>query len=99
MSSTLFIIFWFILQIIYGYLQLGGVAFFAHVGGFLGGLALVYYLGRDVAHIGNGINIHILILTPGNNIRNAPKTPLIAPEAPKAGMPKLSMPITRDIDV
>jgi hypothetical protein len=50
MSSTLFIIFWFILQIIYGYLQLGGVAFFAHVGGFLGGLALVYYLGRDVAH-------------------------------------------------
>ncbi|MGC9147917.1 MAG: rhomboid family intramembrane serine protease [Sulfolobales archaeon] len=47
-SSTYFIIFWFALQVIYGYLQLGGVAFFAHVGGFLAGFFTTVLLARGV---------------------------------------------------
>ncbi|MGC9010397.1 MAG: rhomboid family intramembrane serine protease, partial [Sulfolobales archaeon] len=45
-SSTYFIVFWFALQVIYGYLQLGGVAFFAHVGGFLAGFFITVLLAR-----------------------------------------------------
>lgn len=45
MSSTFFILSWFILQLVYGYLQMGSVAFFAHVGGFLTGMVLAYILG------------------------------------------------------
>jgi len=42
MSAAWFLIFWFATQVIYGYLRFGGVAFFAHVGGFIGGSALIY---------------------------------------------------------
>ena len=48
LPARLFIIGWFILQILpvlFGGGQ-GGVAFFAHIGGFLAGLALVKLLGR-----------------------------------------------------
>ncbi|MEM3662714.1 MAG: rhomboid family intramembrane serine protease, partial [Sulfolobales archaeon] len=48
-SSSFFIIFWFILQIVSAYLQAGSVAFFAHVGGFLAGMMMLYLLGRDLA--------------------------------------------------
>ncbi|MEZ0290772.1 MAG: rhomboid family intramembrane serine protease [Sulfolobales archaeon] len=47
-SSDFFILFWFALQVIYGLLQVGSVAFFAHVGGFLAGIVLVYVLGRNL---------------------------------------------------
>lgn len=47
-SSSFFIIFWFALQVIYGYLQLGGVAFFAHVGGFLAGILATVIIARDL---------------------------------------------------
>jgi len=36
---------------------------------------------------------HTLILTPGKSIRNDPTTPLIAPDAPNAGMPRFSNPM------
>ncbi len=47
-SSTFFILSWFALQVIYGYLQLGGVAFFAHIGGFLAGILATVFLARRV---------------------------------------------------
>jgi hypothetical protein len=45
-SASWFLIFWFATQVIYGYLRFGGVAFFAHVGGFIGGLTLIYFLAK-----------------------------------------------------
>lgn len=39
-----FLIFWFALQIIYGYARLGSIAFFAHAGGFVLGLAALLAL-------------------------------------------------------
>ncbi len=39
LSASSFLILWFALQVIYGYMRLGSIAFFAHVGGFIAGLA------------------------------------------------------------
>ena len=46
LSASAFLIFWFAEQVIYGYFRLGGVAYFAHVGGFVMGLFLIPYLYR-----------------------------------------------------
>lgn len=46
-TAAVFLLFWFAMQVIYGYLRFGGVAFFAHVGGFIAGLALIYLLKRS----------------------------------------------------
>ncbi|MCD6323971.1 MAG: rhomboid family intramembrane serine protease [Desulfurococcales archaeon] len=46
MSAETYLIFWFALQLIYGFGSLGTVAFFAHAGGFVTGLALLKVLGR-----------------------------------------------------
>jgi len=40
-SAAYFLIFWFATQVIYGYARFGGVAFFAHAGGFVGGMLLL----------------------------------------------------------
>jgi membrane associated rhomboid family serine protease len=48
LSAEAFMIIWFIQQVIYGYLRLGGVAYFAHVGGFVMGLLLTPLLLRHV---------------------------------------------------
>jgi membrane associated rhomboid family serine protease len=50
LPAVLFIVIWFLLQLFGGIGSLGitgggGIAFFAHIGGFLGGLALVFVLG------------------------------------------------------
>lgn len=45
-TAAFFLMFWFATQIIYGYLRFGGIAFFAHVGGFVAGLSLIYLLKR-----------------------------------------------------
>jgi len=47
-STAVFLIIWFAEQVIYGYLRLGGVAYFAHVGGFIAGIALTWLLTRDL---------------------------------------------------
>ncbi len=47
MSAAGFLIFWFALQIIYGFGSLGTVAFFAHAGGFVTGLALLKLMGAS----------------------------------------------------
>jgi membrane associated rhomboid family serine protease len=44
-----FLLFWFAQQVIYGYLRLGGVAYFAHVGGFVMGLYLIPHLYKPRA--------------------------------------------------
>ena len=44
--ASVFLLFWFALQVIYGYLRFGSVAFFAHVGGFVAGIASIYMLSR-----------------------------------------------------
>ncbi len=42
MRSVYYLIFWFALQVIYGYARLGAsIAFFAHAGGFIAGIALL----------------------------------------------------------
>ncbi|MEM0439742.1 MAG: rhomboid family intramembrane serine protease [Sulfolobales archaeon] len=46
--ASTFLLFWFAVQVLYGYLRLGGVAFFAHAGGFIAGVALSWLLGRDI---------------------------------------------------
>ncbi|MEM1683005.1 MAG: rhomboid family intramembrane serine protease [Ignisphaera sp.] len=45
-TALFFLLFWFATQVIYGYLRFGGIAFFAHVGGFIAGIALIYLLKR-----------------------------------------------------
>lgn len=45
-TAAIFLLFWFATQVIYGYLRFGGIAFFAHVGGFVAGLSLIYLLKR-----------------------------------------------------
>jgi len=45
-SSAFFMVFWFATQIIYGYMRLGGVAYFAHAGGFITGISLLYALSE-----------------------------------------------------
>jgi len=47
-SATFFLILWFAEQVIYGYMRLGGVAYFAHIGGFVAGLALTWLLTKDL---------------------------------------------------
>lgn len=44
--ASLFLVVWFAEQVIYGYARLGGVAFFAHVGGFIAGIAMTYLIAR-----------------------------------------------------
>jgi membrane associated rhomboid family serine protease len=48
LSAEAFMIIWFIEQVVYGYLKLGGVAYFAHVGGFVMGLLLAPLLTHRV---------------------------------------------------
>ncbi len=43
-TAGFFLIFWFATQVIYGYMRLGGTAFFAHGGGFVAGILLLYTL-------------------------------------------------------
>ncbi len=43
-TAGFFLIFWFATQVIYGYMRLGGTAFFAHAGGFAAGTLLLYTL-------------------------------------------------------
>ena len=40
-KAAYYLVFWFALQVIYGYAKIGAVAFFAHAGGFLGGMTLL----------------------------------------------------------
>jgi len=46
--ASTFLLFWFAIQVIYGYLRLGGIAFLAHAGGFIAGMALTWLLGGGV---------------------------------------------------
>lgn len=43
--ASAYLAFWFVLQVFYGYMRLGGVAYFAHAGGFIAGIALAWLLG------------------------------------------------------
>lgn len=47
--ASAYLAFWFALQVIYGYMRIGGVAFFAHAGGFITGIAMAWILGRNKA--------------------------------------------------
>lgn len=44
MKAAYFLVMWFAMQIAYGYARLGSVAFFAHAGGFVAGMALLSLL-------------------------------------------------------
>ncbi|MDW8085770.1 MAG: rhomboid family intramembrane serine protease, partial [Ignisphaera sp.] len=44
--ASAFLLFWFALQVVYGYMRFGSVAFFAHVGGFVAGIASIYALSK-----------------------------------------------------
>lgn len=46
LPASAFLIIWFAQQLIYGYLRLGGVAYFAHIGGFIMGLLIAPYIAR-----------------------------------------------------
>lgn len=48
LPASVFLVLWFVEQIVYGYMKLGGVAYFAHIGGFVMGLALAPLLVRGV---------------------------------------------------
>jgi len=60
LPAAFVIIYWFIIQFIFGLASLGGiaqggVAWFAHVGGFLAGLALIYLMaGRTISWLRRG---------------------------------------------
>ncbi|MEM0232747.1 MAG: rhomboid family intramembrane serine protease [Candidatus Nezhaarchaeales archaeon] len=41
MRAAYFLIMWFAMQVAYGYAKIGGIAFFAHAGGFVAGIALL----------------------------------------------------------
>ena len=45
LRASAYLAFWFAMQVLYGYMRIGGVAFFAHAGGFIAGIALVWVLG------------------------------------------------------
>lgn len=49
LPAYVFLILWFVQQVLYGYLVLGGVAYFAHIGGFIMGLILSPVLARSLA--------------------------------------------------
>lgn len=79
MKAAYFLIMWFAMQIIYGYAKLGGIAFFAHAGGFVAGVALLSLLSvKDRASRiklleGCGwLNIHIQ-LTESPSVRGLSK--------------------------
>ncbi len=44
LPSSLYLLIWFAEQVIYGYLNLGGVAYFAHAGGFVAGIAATWLI-------------------------------------------------------
>ncbi len=44
LPSSIYLLIWFAEQVIYGYLNLGGVAYFAHAGGFVAGVAAVWLI-------------------------------------------------------
>jgi len=45
--AVFFLGFWFLLQLLYAWLELGGgVAYWAHIGGFIAGIAFAFILGR-----------------------------------------------------
>lgn len=46
MKAAYFLIMWFAMQVVYGYAKLGSIAFFAHAGGFVAGMALLSLLVR-----------------------------------------------------
>ncbi|MEM4850817.1 MAG: rhomboid family intramembrane serine protease [Desulfurococcaceae archaeon] len=48
LPASAFLVIWFAEQVIYGYMKLGGVAYFAHIGGFVMGLALAPLLVRGI---------------------------------------------------
>lgn len=48
LPAYVFLILWFVQQVVYGYLVLGGVAYFAHIGGFVMGLILTPILARSL---------------------------------------------------
>jgi len=58
--AALIIVLWFVMQFIFGLASLGGtaeggVAWFAHIGGFLGGIALIYAMaGRTIWYLRHG---------------------------------------------
>ncbi len=45
--ASAYLAFWFALQVLYGYMRVGGVAFFAHAGGFVTGIFVAWALGRS----------------------------------------------------
>ncbi len=45
--ASAYLVFWFALQVVYGYMRIGGIAFFAHAGGFVTGILMVWILGRS----------------------------------------------------
>lgn len=45
--ASAYLAFWFAMQVMYGYMRVGGVAFFAHAGGFITGIAAAWILGRS----------------------------------------------------
>ncbi|ADG90719.1 rhomboid family intramembrane serine protease [Thermosphaera aggregans] len=44
LPSSIYLLIWFAEQVIYGYLNLGGVAYFAHAGGFIAGMATTWLI-------------------------------------------------------
>lgn len=48
LPAYVFIVLWFAQQVLYGYMVLGGVAYFAHIGGFVMGLILTPLLARPL---------------------------------------------------
>ncbi|MEM2752009.1 MAG: rhomboid family intramembrane serine protease [Sulfolobales archaeon] len=47
LRASIYLVFWFAMQVLYGYMRIGGVAFFAHAGGFITGIAMAWILGRS----------------------------------------------------
>jgi len=44
LPSSIYLLIWFAQQVVYGYLNLGGVAYFAHAGGFVAGMAATWLI-------------------------------------------------------
>lgn len=44
LPSSIYLLIWFAEQVVYGYLNLGGVAYFAHAGGFIAGMAATWLI-------------------------------------------------------
>ena len=54
-SASVFFLIWISINLVYGLLFGGNIAFFAHIGGFIGGVALIYLIGADLIK-----SIHIM---------------------------------------